>query len=121
MLYCEEMGEALLERRESCSAQAERRLVSPDAPVLHWHTVISQSHGGGGTMSAVLTVRLSDEEAAALERLTRISGKSRSDLVRDALRSQALRENLRLLHEDLGPQARLTGWLTEDDILRDVS
>lgn len=72
-------------------------------------------------MSAVLTVRLNDDEAAALDRLARATGKSRSDLVRDALRQQALRETLRLLHEDLGPQARAAGWLTEDDILRDVS
>jgi predicted transcriptional regulator len=72
-------------------------------------------------MSAVLTVRLNDEEAAALDRLARATRKSRSDLVRDALRQQALRETLRLLHEDLGPQARSAGWLTEEDILRDVS
>ena len=49
------------------------------------------------------------------------TGKSRSDLVRDALRSQALRETLRLLHEDLGPQARAAGWLSEEDILEQVS
>jgi predicted transcriptional regulator len=72
-------------------------------------------------MSTVLTVRLNDEEAAALDRLVQASGKRRSDLVRDALRAQALRETLRLLHQDLGPQARAAGWLTEDDILRDVS
>jgi predicted transcriptional regulator len=72
-------------------------------------------------MSTVLTVRLNDDEAAALDRLARASGKRRSDLVRDALRAQAMRETLRLLHEDLGPQARAAGWLTEDDILRDVS
>lgn len=72
-------------------------------------------------MSAVLTVRLSEEEARAIDRLVRATGKSRSSLVRDALRAQALRETLRLLHEDLGPQARAAGWLTEDDILRDVS
>jgi len=72
-------------------------------------------------MSAVLTVRLNDEEALALDRLVHATGKSRSDLVRDALRQQALRETLRLLQEDLGPQARAAGWLTEDDILRDVS
>lgn len=72
-------------------------------------------------MSAVLTVRLNDNEASALDRLARATGKRRSDLVRDALRAQVLRENLRLLHEDLGPQARAEGWLTEEDILRDVS
>jgi len=70
---------------------------------------------------AVLTVRLSDAEAAALERLVQTTGKSRSDLVRSALRAQAQRETLRLLHDDLGPQARASGWLSEDDILRDVS
>jgi hypothetical protein len=26
-----------------------------------------------------------------------------------------------LLHEDLGPQARAVGWLSEDDILEQVS
>jgi predicted transcriptional regulator len=72
-------------------------------------------------MSALLTVRLSDDEAAALDRLVQSTGRSRSDLVRDALRQQALRETLRLLHDELGPQARAAGWLTEDDILRDVS
>lgn len=72
-------------------------------------------------MSAVLTVRLDDTEAAALDRLVQATGRSRSDLVRDALRQQALRETLRLLHEDLAPQARAAGWLTEDDILREVS
>jgi predicted transcriptional regulator len=72
-------------------------------------------------MSAVLTVRLNDAEARALDRLVRATGRTRSELVRDALRAQALRETLRLLHEDLGPQARAAGWLTEDDILREVS
>jgi predicted transcriptional regulator len=76
---------------------------------------------GKFAVSAVLTVRLSDAEAAALERLVQTTGKSRSDLVRSALRAQAQRETLRLLHDDLGPQARASGWLSEDDILRDVS
>ena len=72
-------------------------------------------------MSAVLTVRLNDNEASALDRLARETGKRRSGLVRDALRAQVLRENLRLLHEDRGPQARAAGWRAEGDILRDVS
>ena len=72
-------------------------------------------------MSAVLTVRLNDEESTALDRLSRWTGKTRSELVRDALRAQALRETLRQLQGELAPQARADGWLTEDDILRDVS
>lgn len=46
---------------------------------------------------------------------------SRSDLLREALRQQALRETLALLHEELAPQARAAGWLTEDRILRKTS
>jgi predicted transcriptional regulator len=69
-------------------------------------------------MSAILTVRLNDEEASALARLVQATVKTRSDLVRDALRSQALREKLRLLHEDLGPQAREAGRLSGDDTTR---
>ena len=72
-------------------------------------------------MSAVLTVRLNDEESAELDRLVQWTGRTRSELVRDALRAQALRETLRQLHDELGPQARASGWLTEDDLLRDVS
>lgn len=67
-------------------------------------------------MNAVITVRLSADEATALYRLVQATGKSRSDLVRDALRQQALRETLRMLHEDLGPQAWAAGWLTEHKI-----
>lgn len=47
-------------------------------------------------MSAVLTVRLNDAQASALDRLIQASGKSRSDLERYALRAQALHETLRL-------------------------
>ena len=72
-------------------------------------------------MSAVLTVRLNDEESAELDRLVQWTGRTRSELVRDALRAQALRERLRQLHDELGPQAGAAGWLTEDDLLRDVS
>jgi hypothetical protein len=72
-------------------------------------------------MSVVLTVRLNDAETAVLGGLVQASGKSRSDLVREALRQKVLLETLRLSHEELVPQARATGWLTEDDILRDVS
>jgi predicted transcriptional regulator len=76
---------------------------------------------GSGAMPTVFTVRLRDDEAAALDRLVQSPGKSRSEPVRSALRTQALRETLRLLHDDLGPQARASGWLGEGEILRDVS
>lgn len=72
-------------------------------------------------MSATLTVRLNDKEAQALDVLCRMIGKSRSEVVRESLRGFRLRENLRRSQEALGPAARDIGWLTEDDVLRDVS
>lgn len=61
-------------------------------------------------MSTVLTIRLGNEEALALDRLVAATGQRRSRLVREALLQLALREALRLLHEDLAPQARAAGW-----------
>jgi len=72
-------------------------------------------------MQTILTVRLSDSEAQNLELLCVSTGKSRSELVRDALRAFRLREALRQSQAQLAPLARATGWLTEDDILNEVS
>ncbi len=72
-------------------------------------------------MSATLTVRLNDSDVQHLDALCRLTGKSRSELVRESLRSFRLRESLRRSQEILGPAARNIGWLTEDDVLRDVS
>ena len=72
-------------------------------------------------MSITLTVRLSDSEAQTLEVLCTSTGKSRSEVVRDALRAYRLREALRQSQAQLAPLARASGWLTEDDVLQDVS
>jgi len=72
-------------------------------------------------MQTTLTVRLSDSEAQALDALCASSGKSRSEVVRDSLRAYRLREALRASQAQLGPAARAAGWLTEEDILQDVS
>jgi predicted transcriptional regulator len=72
-------------------------------------------------MSATLTVRLNDKEAQALDALCAMTGKSRSEVVRESLRMQHLRESLHRAQEQLGPAARAAGWLTEEDVLRDVS
>ena len=72
-------------------------------------------------MQTTVTVRITDQEAQTLDNLCASTGKSRSQLVRDALRGFSLRESLRQSQAQLAPLARAAGWLTEDDILRDVS
>lgn len=72
-------------------------------------------------MQSTLTVRLSENESQSLDSLCAHSGKSRSEVVREALRAYRLREALRQSQAQLAPLARASGWLTEDDVLRDVS
>ena len=72
-------------------------------------------------METTVTVRLSDREKKALDALCQTTGKTRSELLRESLRAYRLREALRQSQNRLGPVARARGWLTEDDILRDVS
>ena len=72
-------------------------------------------------MPSTLTVRITETEAQVLDSLCSTTGKSRSEVVRDALRGYSLRESLRQSQAQLAPLARASGWLTEDDILNEVS
>ncbi|TAM12371.1 MAG: ribbon-helix-helix protein, CopG family [Nevskiaceae bacterium] len=70
---------------------------------------------------ATLTIRVDPELSADLEQIAAQRHQNKSELARQFIRGSLAREKLRLSQEELGPQARATGWLTEDDILRDVS
>ena len=72
-------------------------------------------------MQTTLTVRISSIEAQNLDGLCASTGKSRSEVVRDALRAYRLRESLRQSQAQLAPLARRAGWLTEEDILQDAA
>lgn len=72
-------------------------------------------------MQTTLTVRLSEKEAQDLQAICEMTGKSRSEVVRDSLRAYRLRAALRASQAQLGPAARAAGWLTEEDILQDGS
>ena len=60
-------------------------------------------------MSSSVTVRLDDDLARALDRVAEASGKSRSEIVREALRRR------------LAPLAEARGWLTDEDVFENVS
>jgi hypothetical protein len=74
---------------------------------------------------STLTVRLTEREEQALQWACEQTGKTRSEVVRDllaeSLRVYRLRQTLQRSHAELSDAARQSGWLTEDDILRDVS
>ncbi len=74
---------------------------------------------------STLTVRLTEREERDLQMACEQTGKTKSEVVREllaeSLRGYRLRQALQAAHAELGPVARQSGWLTEDDILRDVS
>jgi len=70
---------------------------------------------------ATLTIRLDDELAARLEALTRRSGRSRSELVREMLRRQIRLDELNEVRAQLRPYADRVGYLSDEDFFRDFS
>ncbi len=71
-------------------------------------------------MSAI-TVRLDEQLEVQLAELAERTGRSKSDLIRDALRRQIAIARLQSLRETVAPFAEAQGWLTDEDVFRDVS
>jgi predicted transcriptional regulator len=72
-------------------------------------------------MSTTLTIRLDDELSKSLNQAAEGSGRTRSEVVRDALRRQLAISALKEVREQLMPLAEAHGWLTDEDVFRDVS
>ena len=71
--------------------------------------------------SHLLTIRLDPALERQLSRAAKRSGRSRSDLVRDALRRQLALAQFADLRRRVMPLAEARGYLTDEDIFRDVS
>ncbi|MDP2835338.1 MAG: ribbon-helix-helix protein, CopG family [Pseudomonadota bacterium] len=72
-------------------------------------------------MQTTLTVRLSEKETKDLQAICEMTGKSRSQVVRDALCARLFRERLDALRAIAVPRAQEAGLLTEEDVFREVS
>lgn len=72
-------------------------------------------------MQTTITVRLSEKEAKALEALCEETGKSRSEVVRDALRERIALARFEEARRRLIPYAEVAGYLTDEDVFQDVS
>lgn len=72
-------------------------------------------------MSSPLTVRLDEELEAALERYCETSGRSRSDVVREALRRQLTLSRFERARERILPFAEARGYLTDEDVFDEIS
>ena len=72
-------------------------------------------------MKAAVTIRLDADLEKLLDLLCRQTGRTRSDLVRDALRRQLSLLRFERLRRKTLPFAEARGYLTDEDIVRDVS
>lgn len=71
--------------------------------------------------TSTVTIRLDPELEKELDRAAERSGRSRSDVVRDALRRQLALTRSEDLRRRIMPFAEAQGYLTDEDIFRDVS
>lgn len=71
--------------------------------------------------SSTLTIRLDDQLERELDRACELTGRTRSDLARDALRRQLARLRFERLRKGVLPLAEAQGYVTDEDVFRDVS
>jgi len=68
-----------------------------------------------------LTIRLDDDLDKLLTKAVRQSGKNRSEVAREALRRQLRNSHIEALRRKIMPFAEARGYLTDEDVFRDVS
>ena len=68
-----------------------------------------------------LTIRLDDDLAKLLDHASKRSGRSRSEVAREALRRQLRLVEFESLRKKAMPFAEARGYLTDEDVFSDVS
>ena len=71
--------------------------------------------------TSTLTIRLDGELDKLLTKASRQSGKNRSEIAREALRRQLRVSQFEALRKKMMPFAEARGYLTDEDVFRDVS
>jgi predicted transcriptional regulator len=71
--------------------------------------------------TSALTIRLEPDLERRLARAAKRSGRTRSEVVRDALRRQLAVAQFEDLRRRIMPFAEAQGYLTDEDVFRDVS
>ena len=70
---------------------------------------------------SILTIRLDKDLANLLNRASRLSGRNRSEVAREALRRQLRISQFEGLRRKIMPFAEARGYLTDEDVFADVS
>jgi len=72
-------------------------------------------------MKSTLTIRLDKDLERLLDRLCKRTGQTRSEVVRDALRRELSLRRFEDLRRRVLPFAEARGYLTDEDVMRDIS
>ena len=72
-------------------------------------------------MTDAVTIRLDRALARQLAQMSKRLGRTRSDVVRDALRRQLALLQFEAVRQRIAPFAEAAGYLTDEDVFRDVS
>jgi len=70
---------------------------------------------------STITIRLDKSLERLLGRVSRQSGRNRSEVVREALRRQLAIQAFEELRKRAAPFAEAAGYLTDEDVFQDVS
>lgn len=70
---------------------------------------------------STVTVRLDKKLDSQLKKLAKRTGRAKSDLIREALRRQLAMTQLDELRASVAPFAEARGWLTDEDVFREIS
>jgi predicted transcriptional regulator len=70
---------------------------------------------------STITIRLDKSLERLLGRVSRQSGRNRSEVVREALRRQLAIQSFEELRKRSAPFAEASGYLTDEDVFQDVS
>ena len=74
-----------------------------------------------GIPMATLTLRLDQKLDRELTRLAKQTGRTKSEVAREALRRQLAIQKFRALRREAMPYAAAAGYLTDEDVFRQVS
>jgi len=72
-------------------------------------------------MRTVISVSFPKEMAVELDKLAKESGRTRSEIVKEALRAYLWEERFKTLHSKIRPKAKKRGFVTDEDVFKDIS
>ncbi|MFU8861495.1 MAG: ribbon-helix-helix protein, CopG family [Cyclonatronaceae bacterium] len=72
-------------------------------------------------MDTKLTIQIDKELEQLLEESSKRSGQSKSEVVRHALKRQLTIESFQQMRKELLPYGEAKGWLTDEDVLCEIS